>query len=841
MSPVLQGYTTLDRSVRIGRADKVLNLRSLVDQSTCVAPGYAYTFNGTGEQFAGWSGSTSQDGWTNVDNLGNGQVWQFDNPGSRAVPPGGDADFAILDSDHYGSGNTQDASLVSPVVDLTGQTTPEIGFDTYYNEFFNSVADVDLSTDGGQTWSNVWHQTTTTVSGHVDVEIPQAAGQAAVQVRFHYTGGFAWWWAIDNVFIGNRACTATHGGLLAGVVRDNNTGDPINGAKVVNANGEFGVSAATPDDPNLSDGFYWLFSSLTGSRQFTASDGKYVPASAAVNVAPNYVTHQDWTLKAGHLSVTPGSLSVTERLGVAKSKTFTVTDDGTEPVHVKLGEQSGGFSPMAGHAATRGGAPLALVKGHFTPAAAVLQAHPGATVSGGTQLRSAAPYAPPWTDVANFPTPIMDNAVAYNDGRVYSVAGYDGTANVATGYVYDPAAAQWSAIASLPEELEAPAAAFLDGKMYVVGGWNAAGNASTKVYAYDPSGDSWTQVADLPKALSAPAVATLDGQLYVVGGCTTGNCAPTSQSVFSYDPGANSWTTLADYPAPAAFAACAGIAGELVCAGGINADTNQGLTATNLYDPGSDSWSQGAPMPYDDWAMAYSGANDKLQIAGGAINNGAVLTNQVAEYDPAGNAWTALANANNTEYRGGGSCGMYKIGGSTGGFAPAPFAEVLPGYDQCGGATDVPWLSEDTTEFDLAPGQSTVVTVTMDSAVVPQPGGYTAKLAIGTDTPYSFAPVPVSMQVNPPASWGKVRGTVTDASNGNPMAGVTVQIGTLGGTGVVTYTLKTDADGYYQLWLAAAYSPLQIIVAKDGYQPQVKNVKITKRATTTANFALKKA
>ena len=81
------------------------------------------------------------------------------------------------------------------------------------------------------------------------------------------------------------------------------------------------------------------------------------------------------------------------------------------------------------------------------------------------------------------------------------------------------------------------------------------------------------------------------------------------------------------------------------------------------------------------------------------------MTNEGYEYDPAGNSWTDLPAANDAEYRGGGSCGMYKIGGSTGGFNPTPFSEVLPGFDQCGGGADVPWLSEDPASFDVAPGR----------------------------------------------------------------------------------------------------------------------------------------
>ena len=117
-------------TVHIGTADRVLSAKAFVDSSTCIAPGYAYKFRGTSEAFTGWTGTTPQDGWKVVDTAGNGQTWAFDNPGGRTPPPGGDADFAIVDSDHYGPGNSQDTSLVSPVVNLSGQTAPEIGFDT---------------------------------------------------------------------------------------------------------------------------------------------------------------------------------------------------------------------------------------------------------------------------------------------------------------------------------------------------------------------------------------------------------------------------------------------------------------------------------------------------------------------------------------------------------------------------------------------------------------------------------------------------------------------------------------------------------------------------------------
>ncbi len=69
---------------------------------------------------------------------------------------------------------------------------------------------------------------------------------------------------------------------------------------------------------------------------------------------------------------------------------------------------------------------------------------------------------------------------------------------------------------------------------------------------------------------------------------------------------------------------------------------------------------------------------------------------------------------------------------------------------------------------------------------------------------------------------------MTSAVDGSPIAGATIQIDTW----AASYTLKTDKNGYYQLWLDVRNNPLQVIAAKDGFQPQVKTVKITKGGTT---------
>lgn len=155
----------------------------------------------------------------------------------------------------------------------------------------------------------------------------------------------------------------------------------------------------------------------------------------------------------------------------------------------------------------------------------------------------------------------------------------------------------------------------------------------------------------------------------------------------------------------------------------------------------------------------------------------------------------------------------------------------------------VSWMSLDRSQFTVAPGQSVTVTVTADSSVESQPGTYQADIVATANTPYaSLAPVAVTMTVTPLKNWGKITGTVSDAS-GSPIAGATVAICTTysiqtGQCGPRTYTLKSDGNGHYQQWLNKGFNPLEVIAAKDGYTPVLKIAKITNGGTTITNFSL---
>jgi N-acetylneuraminic acid mutarotase len=812
VTPVYAGYEGRAVDVAVGDGDTSADVALPVDAATCTAPGYAYEYGGLFEPFAA---STAPAGWTVRDDNGSGGVWAFDDPGHRGNHTGGSGNFAVMDGDHAGIEKVKDTELVSPAVDLSSVSAPTLGFDTDLNNLGDSAtADVDISLDGGTTWQNVWHEGENLRGPKVVlVDIPQAAGHSDVRARFHYTGQWDYWWAVDDVFVGTRTCAAQPGGLIVGTVTDQNTGDALSGAD---------VAAGSSRGTSQADGRYWLFTP-TGNQSITATDGRFYQArTATVAVPANYTARADLALAAGRLTISATSLTSTEVLGTSKSEQFTAKNTGSAPASISFAEHDGGFRQLA---ATPGAA-VQNVAGTYSPLRA------GAARAPTTVPQAAAQ----WQPVANYPIPIMDNSAAAGDGVIYSVGGIVSSGNpVANAYRYDPGSQTWSAIASMPRVRQKPAVAYIDGQLIVTGGWDLTGGTIPQTDVYDPATDTWTSGRAVPAAYAGSGVGVVDGRMYVVGGCTD-ICGETD--AFAYDPSTDTWTTIAPYPRPVGWESCGGVAGKLYCTGGIGGTSSYQLTYA--YDPATNKWTQVADLPIDLWGAGYAAVGDQFVVSGGITQNSHVLTNEGFGYDPTTNAWTPLPNSGYSTYRGGSACGFYKIGGTDGYFTPVQHGELLPGLDQCGGAGDLPWVSEDPASTVLAPGASTTVTVTFaaDAVDVTQPGTESGTLTVGEDTPYRVPDIGLTMNVTAPKKWGKISGIVTGLSCAGaptPLAGVTVQIDSFAG-GI---SLLTDASGHYAYWLDSRLNPMTLIAALDGWQPQARTSRVRPGQTTEVDFALK--
>ena len=79
---------------------------------------------------------------------------------------------------------------------------------TYKTEFDahssrDDYADVDISTDGGSTWTNLLRWDSDHLGGEtVTLDLTPYAGSIMSMIRFHYyASGWCWWWMIDDVVV----------------------------------------------------------------------------------------------------------------------------------------------------------------------------------------------------------------------------------------------------------------------------------------------------------------------------------------------------------------------------------------------------------------------------------------------------------------------------------------------------------------------------------------------------------------------------------------------------------------------------------------------------------------
>ncbi|HZK07684.1 MAG TPA: choice-of-anchor J domain-containing protein [Bacteroidales bacterium] len=153
-----------------------------------------------------FEGQELPDGWQNINNTPSGHTWSFDNPGNRTITGAGfDNNFAIIDSDFYGFGSSQDADLITPQIDCSDASLVFLTFDQSYHQYLFSEGAVSVSSDGVN-WTSVYEVTSN--NGYPDPAVTvflditaEAANKSTVWIKWNYTGSGDYWWAIDNVHI----------------------------------------------------------------------------------------------------------------------------------------------------------------------------------------------------------------------------------------------------------------------------------------------------------------------------------------------------------------------------------------------------------------------------------------------------------------------------------------------------------------------------------------------------------------------------------------------------------------------------------------------------------------
>ena len=321
----------------------------------------------------------------------------------------------------------------------------------------------------------------------------------------------------------------------------------------------------------------------------------------------------------------------------------------------------------------------------------------GVTVSDGGATPQAADT---WVQIAaSLPVARSGSASAMDDqGLIYVIGGYDGSALSAEVDQYDPSTGAWTTIAPLPvAATNTSAATGPDGLIYVL--------SDSALYAYNPAAGTWATLADAPAEHNTGALAVgSDGNIYAIGGSGTDGY---TNEVDAYDIATDTWTTVASLPTERGFiSATTGTDGRIYVAGGYDGTTT--YSEVDAYDPASDTWNVVASLPT---------AGSSLPLGLGL--DGLIYESELGvAYSIADNTWSAITASPSPTGQPAGLAGIdgriYSIGGTDG----TTYYSSVYAYEPVG-----PDTGSSTATVNVAPAISglaayTTFTVGQDSGAV---------------------------------------------------------------------------------------------------------------------------
>jgi hypothetical protein len=286
-------------------------------------------------------------GWANVDNQGGGQIWQF---GTHASGLSGTGNYAYLNSDAYGSGKTQNADLVTPLINCSGESSVTLSFTHFFRSYTGSSGTLSYSINGGSTWTTLQTLTASTTNPATFSQvISGAAGQANVKFKWNYTGTYGYYWDVDNISITGGSGTVPAVPALA---------TPSNGSSTTNLKPVFDwndVSGATSytilADNNSDFSSPEINQSPTSSTYTPPSNlatGTYYWKVKANNATGSSAYSSAWTLTLSSTS-TPVTLLSTNFPSTTLPTGWSIVDNQGGGQVWKIGTHTSGLGGTPGN------------------------------------------------------------------------------------------------------------------------------------------------------------------------------------------------------------------------------------------------------------------------------------------------------------------------------------------------------------------------------------------------------------------------------------------------------------------------------------------------------------
>jgi hypothetical protein len=150
----------------------------------------------------GFSSGASPYGWRQVDYQAKDQIWKFGTINLPSMAPDLIGNYVYLYSDAYGSSNTQNVDLISPVFDFSNYTNIELSFNHFFRPASSNQGSMYYSVDNGVDWTLIqsWNSTLNPETFSLNLT-SQVAGYSHVFFKWNYSGTWGLYWAIDDVAI----------------------------------------------------------------------------------------------------------------------------------------------------------------------------------------------------------------------------------------------------------------------------------------------------------------------------------------------------------------------------------------------------------------------------------------------------------------------------------------------------------------------------------------------------------------------------------------------------------------------------------------------------------------
>ncbi len=684
--------------------------------------------------------------------------------------------------------NNENGTLSLPTIDLSGYAgkNPAVGWWQWLEtEVKYDYASLEISKDNGLSWNTIYGP----VSGGIDHEwtyhnatIDTSFAVQNLMLRFRFTSDisvtYAGWY-LDDLQVGIGECLPRQGGFVTGQVMDGNTQDGLNQAKVYNQSGDEAITTSTPNDPNLGEGFYLMFTPA-GTQTFTATlNSTYQDTQEIVDVPQFGAIRKDFLLEAGKYEIDPLEVGVTLELGETATQTIQLNNLGGIDAEFEWIELNGGaviqgpfekpngaMKPFKAELSSSQG--LGLASGPETPEVAggeVIQSW----LAGGVNQPWAAAY-----DVMDNSVWVSSPSVSWNgDDKLFEFS----QIGEPTGRTYDQTLPHSSGPADMAYNWNS-------GNLWIM---NVNTGVANCIYEIDPD-FGYT------------------GKSICPGG---GSGFELSQRGLAYDPDtdtwfAGGWNDMMIY--------------RFDSNGTILSSKNVSLAIAGLaYNPKSQHL---FAITNSNPTLVYvlDTANDYALLGQFSISMGfGAYAGAGLEFDCDGKLWAVdLVSEQITQFESGEAASLCK--------------------------RDVSWISTEPVSGTLASKTSIPIKFHFDAslATIDQPGLYTMKMKLKEETPYLVPNLPVSMTVTAPESWGKLEGEVSSLGycdgSSDPLKDAEVKIMSSGG---MTWTVQTSDTGVYQRWLDEAGSPYTLTVSAADHLPATTSgIIVTGGMTSTLDFPL---